>query len=84
MPASRNAAPGEAFLSSSSIQKRVVELGRQKGYTLVHAEGYAPNAFFLKNSELPADFVERPIEEISDWWLCEEPEDEWNRPWVSI
>jgi hypothetical protein len=60
------------------------KLGREKGYTLVHAESYAPNAFFLKNSELPAGFIERPIEEISDWWLCEEPDDELNRPWVSI
>ena len=60
------------------------KLGREKGYTLVHAESYAPNAFFLRDNELPPDFVERPIEEISDWWLCEEPEDELNRPWVSI
>jgi hypothetical protein len=60
------------------------QLGREKSYTLVHAESYAPNAFFLKNSELPVSFVGRPIEEISDWWLCEEPEDELQRPWVSV
>jgi hypothetical protein len=66
--------------SLAALQK----LGREKGYTLVHAESYAPNAFFLRDSELPADYVARPIEEISDWWLCEEPEDELNRPWVSI
>jgi hypothetical protein len=60
------------------------KLGRAKNYTLVHADSYAPNAFFVKNSELPAAFVAQPIEEISDWWLCEEPEDELNRPWVSV
>jgi hypothetical protein len=60
------------------------ELGREKGYTLVYAESYAPNAFFVRNDELPAGFVEQPIEEISDWWLCEEPEDQLNRPWVSV
>jgi hypothetical protein len=60
------------------------KLGREKGYTLVHAESYAPNAFFVRKSELPTSFVERPIEVISDWWLCEEPEDELDRPWVSV
>ena len=60
------------------------KLGREKGYTLVHAESYAPNAFFIENGELPTGFVERPLEEVSDWWLCEEPEDELDRPWVSI
>jgi hypothetical protein len=66
--------------SLAALQK----LGREKDYTLVHADSYAPNAFFLRNSELPETFVERAIEEISDWWLCEEPEDELNRPWVSV
>ena len=40
--------------SLAALQK----LGREKGYTLVHAESYAPNAFFLKNSELPEGFFE--------------------------
>jgi hypothetical protein len=66
--------------SLAALQK----LGREKGYTLVHTESYAPNAFFIRNSEIPGSFVERPIEEISDWWLCEEPEDELDRPWVSV
>jgi hypothetical protein len=60
------------------------KLGARKGYALVHADSYAPNAFFVLRSELPAYFVERPIQEVSDWWLCEEPEDALHRPWVSV
>jgi len=43
------------------------KLGDEKGYALVHADGWAPNAFFVLRSELPADFVDRPIDEITPW-----------------
>ena len=43
------------------------KLGHEKGYTLVHAESWAPNAFFVLNSELPPDFKERPLHEITPW-----------------
>lgn len=43
------------------------KLGDEKGYALVHTDRWAPNAFFVLRSELPADFVDRPIEEITPW-----------------
>ena len=45
------------------------KLGREKGYTLVHVESYAPNAFFVLDSEVPAELgrVERPIEQVATW-----------------
>ena len=39
--------------SLAALQK----LGREKGYTLVHTESYAPNAFFVRQGELPTSFV---------------------------
>ena len=65
-------------------QDLYVANGGMEWNTQLERYAYAPNAFFVRNSELPAGFVEQPIEEISDWWLCEEPEDQLNRPWVSV
>jgi len=62
------------------------KLGRRKGYSLVHTDSYAPNAFFVLNSELPADCIDRPIEEIAAWgWDPEaEPEVPADRSWHVI
>jgi hypothetical protein len=49
--------------SLAALQK----LGREKGYTLVHTDSWAPNAFFVLDSELPAGHRERPIEELCLW-----------------
>lgn len=40
------------------------ELGRSKGYTLVHCERNGVNAFFVADEWLPDGFVARPIEQI--------------------
>lgn len=40
------------------------ELGRRKGYTLVHCERTGANAFFVANDALPSGFEPRPIAEI--------------------
>ena len=51
------------------------KLGRVKGYSLVHTESYAPNAFFVLDSELPAAAIDRPIEEVASWtWGAPEAE----------
>ncbi len=42
----------------------LAELGRHKGYTLVHCEGTGANSFFVANECLPAGFEPRPIEQI--------------------
>jgi hypothetical protein len=60
------------------------KLGAAKGYSLVYTESYAPNAFFIKDSELPAGFVSRPIEELTGWVTYHEPEDSAHRDWVSV
>lgn len=60
------------------------KLGRAKGYSLVHTESWAPNAFFVKNSELPQGYVERPIHELTNWASYREPRDTPDRSWVSV
>lgn len=60
------------------------KLGRAKGYCLVHTESWAPNAFFVKRSELPEGYVERPIHELTDWGAYLEPRDTADRNWVSV
>ena len=66
--------------SLAALQK----LGREKGYSLVHADGWAPNAFFVLNSELPAGFEERPIEDVTPWnTFVATPQVE-HREWVSV
>lgn len=62
------------------------KLGREKGYTLIHTDSYAPNAFFVDDALLPASLVDRPIEEAAswDWEPGSEPPDGAGRDWVSI
>jgi hypothetical protein len=42
----------------------LAELGRRKGYTLVHCEHTGANSFFVANEVLPAGYQPRPIEAI--------------------
>lgn len=60
------------------------KLGRSKGYSLVWTESYAPNAFFVLDSELPAEFVDLPIERVAHWTGYDEPGDSRHRPWVDV
>ena len=62
------------------------KLGREKGYALVHTDSYAPNAFFVLASELPSDWVERPIKELAAWgWEPgSEPEIDAARSWLAV
>jgi len=63
------------------------QLGREKGYSLVYTESFAPNAFFVLDSELPAGLRDRPLEELATWtWHGPdaEPPPEPGRPWVTV
>lgn len=63
------------------------KLGREKGYSLVHTESYAPNAFFVLDSELPDSAVDRPIEEVAAWtWDTPEAEPpiSEHRSWAAV
>ena len=60
------------------------KLGQEKGYALVHADGWAPNAFFVLRSELPSDFVERPLPEVTPWNRFSDSPDVGGRPWESV
>ncbi len=44
--------------------RALTELGDSKGYQLVHCERAGANAFFVARSELPPDFVARPLQEV--------------------
>lgn len=62
------------------------KLGREKGYTLLHTDSYAPNAFFVDDALLPDELVGRGVEPAVSWdWDpgAEPPIDE-GRHWVSI
>ncbi len=60
------------------------KLGREKGYTLIYTDRYAPNAFFVRRSELPADYREPTLKEVArDPW-SEEPADSIHREWVTV
>lgn len=43
------------------------KLGREKGYTLLHTDSYAPNAFFVEDTVLPPELVDLPIERVASW-----------------
>jgi hypothetical protein len=43
------------------------KLGSALGYTLVHTDSWAPNAFFVHDSELPAGYRARSIEALCPW-----------------
>jgi hypothetical protein len=60
------------------------KLGHEKGYRLVHADGWAPNAFFVLASELPADFEEPPIERVTPWNTFVEMPPVEGREWVRV
>lgn len=62
------------------------KLGREKGYSLLYTDSYAPNAFFVLDSELPAEFIDLPIEQVAAWaWEPEsEPELTGDRQWMVI
>ncbi|MAI81029.1 MAG: hypothetical protein CL917_18965 [Deltaproteobacteria bacterium] len=59
-------------------------LGKEKGYTLVHSESYAPNAFFVLNSELPAGYSPLPLSELAPWDAFFEPLSTSDRDWVDV
>jgi len=60
------------------------KLGDEKGYALVHADGWAPNAFFVLRSELPDGYVERPIEAVTPWNRFAETPAVGGRPWQAV
>ena len=60
------------------------KLGRTKGYALVATDSWAPNAFFVKTSELAADFREQPTRELTPWCYFGGPPDAAERPWVAV
>ena len=66
--------------SLAALQK----LGADKGYALVHADGWAPNAFFVLRSDLPEDFIERPLVDITPWNHFSDSPEVGGRPWQSV
>ncbi len=60
------------------------KLGDAKGYALVHTDSWSPNAFFVLRSELPADFVERPTEALTDWRHFHEPPGTAGLEWTRV
>jgi hypothetical protein len=66
--------------SIAALQK----LGLEKGYTLVHAESWAPNAFFVLDSVLPAGFQARPMTEVTPWNNCSQTDEMKTRSWVAV
>lgn len=60
------------------------KLGAAKGYTLIHADGWAPNAFFVLNSELPAGYVPRPLREVTPWNTFVHAPPVEGRVWVDV
>jgi hypothetical protein len=60
------------------------KLGRSKGYRLVYTDRFVPNAFFIRESELPADYYERPLSELTLWNLFDHAAPVDGRPWVNV
>lgn len=60
------------------------KLGLAKGYTLVHTDSWAPNAFFVLDSELPRDYRPRPLGELTDWDKFVKPPGTADRVWVRV
>jgi hypothetical protein len=63
------------------------KLGREKGYSLVHTDSYAPNAFFVADSELPESAIDVPIERLAAWAWDEptaEPPLPDGRAWTAV
>ncbi len=61
-------------------------LGREKGYSIVHTDSYAPNAIFVDDALLPAELVDPPIEAVAswDWERGAEPPVPTGRSWLSV
>lgn len=60
------------------------KLADRKDYALIYTDRYAPNAFFVHRSELPADFREPSLEQVArDPWSAE-PADSLHRDWVTV
>lgn len=62
----------------------LTKLGHEKGYALVHADGWAPNAFFVLRSELPQGFEERSVERVTPWNRFADSPDVGGRVWQAV
>jgi hypothetical protein len=62
------------------------KLGREKGYTLLHTDSYAPNAFFVDDALLPQELIDLPIERVAawDWDAGAEPPIAAGRAWMAV
>lgn len=60
------------------------KLGKQKGYTLVHTDSWAPNALFVRETELPRGFQPRPLRDLAVWDDFVTPPDTGDRAWVHV
>lgn len=60
------------------------KLGRRKGYSLIHTDGWVPNAFFVADEELPPELIDLPIERVAAWHQRGEPADSRHRAWVEV
>ena len=60
------------------------KLGQDEGLCAGGHRQLGPNAFFVKNSELPAGFRERPTRELTPWRYLGGPSDATERPWVKV
>jgi hypothetical protein len=59
------------------------KLGHEKGYRLVYTDSWVPNAFFVRDEDLPADYQEPAIGQVTPWkGFVELPEIEGD--WVSV
>jgi len=62
------------------------KLGREKGYSLLHTDSYAPNAFFVDDALLPDALVGAPVEHAAswDWAPGSEPPTAEGRAWLCV
>ena len=49
-----------------------------------NTDSWAPNAFFVLDSELPADYRPRPLDEMTDWDKFVAPPGSADRVWVRV
>ena len=59
-------------------------LGREKGYALVYADAWSPNAFFVADEVLPRGVRVRPVSEVTPWKGLRRVPDRLGRPWVEV
>lgn len=60
------------------------KLGLEKGYSLVHADSWAPNAFFVLDSELPEGYRQRPLAEVTPWNNCSQTDEMKAMSWTAV